>query len=195
MTWCDPLLCRQIFFNEFNQDRVGYFVPGTTGANTLASRDLCCTNRMASENICSHAGHLVVAGVNANISAASFDDGDATPPVLTAYLLGADSPLEFQNKHIVKRSGEQTAMVVVCSTAFTITEEVELDLVAEFRNPYGYVPGIKYGYIIGYGILSASYLVRAPWLAACGRTTSSCLCLSLVAVAAADVWWPVPVAP
>lgn len=64
---------------------------------------------------------------------------------------------EFEATNLVFFEGVQAAAIVVCDSASGDVEPVTVDLWVSFHNPYGFVPGAKYGLIPAYGVLSVIY--------------------------------------
>jgi len=151
-----------IFFSEYNEETVGYY-SGLNGGNTLQNRELCCTRQHVLRGVCNHAGRVIVQGLNTNFTVPGFS---GPLPLLHAYFVHGGE-VTFHDKYVVQRSGSQSAMLVVCDSDFTLTAKVTANIVAEFHNPYGYVRGIQYGYLPGYGALTCAYAVRSPAFVVC----------------------------
>lgn len=137
-----------VFVDESNLKTVGYPRPGLADESGQALT-LCCTTALFESGLCG-AGH--------EGGPVWFADENIPPPAIFEFKLSYDTPTVFSATYKVQREGEQIAVMLLCEPQARIPSVLtSLDL--SFKNPYGWLPGIKYGYLPFFFALMLLYMI------------------------------------
>ena len=121
----------------------------------VVDRMLCCTQIYLTNNQCGPGvsiGGLIV-DPNRTLN-------NALPPPVYSWTVSSTENTQGKGYYEVKEEGSQNALLVACDVngRFALPSyKVKVDIT--FHNPYGYLPGTRYGLLPFYGFLFVSYLL------------------------------------
>lgn len=121
----------------------------------VAERMLCCTQIYLTNGQCGPGVNIGGLIVHPNRTL-----NNSPPPQVYSWNVQSTADLQGQGYYEVKQEGSQNALLVACDAngRFALPSyKVHVDVT--FHNPYGYLPGTRYGFLPFYGVLFVSYLL------------------------------------
>ncbi|KAA0148719.1 hypothetical protein FNF29_06501 [Cafeteria roenbergensis] len=141
------------FADEETLSSIGTPAPGL--AENREALKLCCNPGLMSAGLCglSSLGEVIV-----RPAAKGASESAKLGPVVSSFRPLQD-PIVLAASRETRVEGKQWIVVVVCTSTGDEVPPAELTGEWSFRNPYGYLPGWRFGHMAYFGAIMTAYLV------------------------------------